>query len=180
MERQPTSLLVVGLGDVVRADDGLGPTAVARLCGRWLPPDGVRVIDGGTRGLALLSLLAEAEAVILVDAVSVPGQPPGSQVRLQGAAVAAAARSQLSPHQQAISEVLGALQLFDRLPKDLVLLGVVPESADLGFGCTPAVEGALEELLVHIRDEAAALGHPFTPRAGESAGACCPPRGALA
>jgi hydrogenase maturation protease len=160
----PAQLLVVGLGDVLRADDGLGPTAVARLCGRWLPPPGARVIDGGTRGLALLPLLAAADTVILVDALATPGLQPGTLVRLTGDDVPSATRDQLSKHQEAIAEVLGALHLLDRLPRRLVLLGVVPESLDLGFGCTATVEAALEGLLARIRAEAAALGFPFAPR----------------
>lgn len=164
MDTETCKLLVVGLGDLLRSDDGLGPTAVARLCGRWQPPAGVRVLDGGSRGLALLPLLAGADAAILVDALAVPRRQPGDLVRLGGDEVADAARDHLSPHQEAVAEVLGALHLLDRLPRRLVMLGVVPESTAEGFGCTPRVEAALEPLLERIREEAAGLGFTFSPR----------------
>lgn len=173
MDSQPDKLLVVGLGDLLRADDGLGPTAVARLCGRWQAPAGARVVDAGTRSLTLLPLLGGAEAVILVDAVAAPGLPPGAVVRLDGDDVPSATRGQLSVHQEGVAEVLGALHLLDRLPQRLVLLGVVPESVEAGFGCTATVEASLEDLLARIRDEAATLGFPFVPRGDHGCPAGC-------
>ncbi len=154
-------LLVLGLGNVLCSDDGAGPAVVGRLAARWQAPAGVRVTDGGTLGLTLLSLLADADHVLLVDAVRVPGLAPGTLVRLTGDDVAAATREQLSVHQVGVADLLDALRLLDRLPRQLSLLGVVPESIELGFGCTPAVEAALEDLVTAVVDEAASLGFPF-------------------
>ena len=65
-----SSLLILGLGNVVLRDDGVGSAAVAALIDAYEPPERVRVLDGGTLGLALLPYLEDAADVILVDAVN--------------------------------------------------------------------------------------------------------------
>jgi hydrogenase maturation protease len=77
-----TPLLVLGLGNVLLADDGVGSAAVTELRDRYEPCDGARVLDGGTLGLSLLPYLDQADIVILVDAIRADA-PPGSLVRLQ-------------------------------------------------------------------------------------------------
>ena len=59
-----TPLLILGLGNVLCADDGAGVVAVARLLQRWQGPNGVRILDGGTLGLALLPELQDADRAI--------------------------------------------------------------------------------------------------------------------
>ena len=157
-------LLVLGLGNVLCGDDGAGPAVVSRLAAGWDTPIGTRVSDGGTLGLSLLALLSDCESVILVDAVRVPGLAPGTLVRLIGEQVPAAARDQLSVHQVGVADLLEALHLLGRTPRKVVLLGVVPASVDLAYGCTPAVAEALDDLAGTVVAEAAAQGFFFRPR----------------
>jgi hydrogenase maturation protease len=132
------------------------------------PAPGVRVLDGGTLGLALLPTLEAADTVLIVDAIRSDG-PPGSLVRLEGEDVAQAAHDRLSVHQVGVSDLIGAARWQGSLPRRLLLLGLVPESIDLGLERTPAVEAALPALVDAVRAECAALGHPFLPRrAGEA------------
>lgn len=156
-------LLILGLGNVLCADDGLGAAAVARLTRAWAPPPGVLVRDGGTLGLALLPLVEAARDVVLVDAVRADA-PPGTLVRLEGEAVPAAALERLSVHQIGVADLLGALAWRGRMPRRLVLLGLVPETIDLDLGRSPAVEAALPALVAAIVEEAAALGARFALR----------------
>lgn len=157
-------LLVLGLGNTLCTDDGAGPFVVERLLARWEPPVGVRVLDGGTLGLSLLPLVADAEAVILLDAVRVGDAPPGTLVRLTGEDVPTATRHQLSVHQIGVADLLDGLQLLGKLPPRLVLLGVVPESLELGYGVGAAVRPALDLLAERTVEEAATLGFRFRPR----------------
>jgi hydrogenase maturation protease len=157
-------LLVLGLGNVLCGDDGAGPAVVGRLAAGWDTPIGARVADGGTLGLSLLALLSDCDSVILVDAVRVPGLAPGTIVRLTGKEVPAAARDQLSVHQVGVADLLEALHLLGRTPRKLVLFGVVPESVELAYGCTPAVVESLDELALAVVTEAAAQGFNFRPR----------------
>ena len=124
---KPTRLLVLGLGNVLLGDDGVGAAAIASLLDQYAVPRGVRVLDGGTLGLALLPYLDEADDVILVDAIRSDG-PPGTLVRLDGDQVAPAVATRLSPHQIGVSDLLDGARWLDRYPSRLVLLGLVPEA----------------------------------------------------
>ena len=157
---KPTGLLVLGLGNVLLGDDGLGAVALARLASRYLIPTGVRLEDGGTLGLGLLGLLSEAEHVILVDAVRTDS-PPGTQVRLDGDDVMPAVRDRLSPHQVGVAELLDTARLIGCYPATVTLIGLVPESLDLGLARSPAVAASLDELVEAIVREVAALGYPM-------------------
>ncbi|HET7294436.1 MAG TPA: hydrogenase maturation protease [Vicinamibacteria bacterium] len=161
---RPTPLLILGLGNLLCSDDGLGVAAVRRLCEEYAAAEGVEILDGGTLGLSLLPHLLDARAVILVDAIQGDG-PPGAHVRLEGDEVAPAAAVRLSPHQVGVADLLDAARLLDRFPERLVLLGLVPSRLDLGFGLSRPVEDALPELVRRTAAEARALGFAFEPRA---------------
>jgi len=163
-------LLVLGLGNVLCGDDGLGAVAVHLLHRRYRVPDGVLVLDGGTLGLSLLPRLEQAREAILVDAIRADG-PPGSFVRLEGDDVAPAVAARLSVHQVGVVDLLDAARWCDCYPSRLILLGVVPESLELGVRRTAAVEAALPGLVERIVQEARELGHLFVPRTGDETAA---------
>lgn len=152
-----TSLLVLGLGNVLLQDDGLGVAAITQLIERYDRPDGVRILDGGTLGLSLLPAVEDADRLILVDAIQGDGAP-GDLVRLMGDDVGPAVASRLSPHQVGVADLLDGARWLGRYPSSVVLLGVVPESIDLGVGLSPAVERKLPELVDCVVAEARALG----------------------
>jgi len=158
---RPTSLLVLGLGNLLLGDDGVGSAAVALLLDRYQPPRDVRVLDGGTLGLALLPYLDDADAVVLVDAIRADAAP-GSLVRLDGEQVAPAVATRLSPHQIGVADLLDGARWLDRYPARLVLLGIVPETMDLAVGLSPDVAKSLPDLVERVVEEAAAMNFVFT------------------
>jgi hydrogenase maturation protease len=170
---QAVPLLVLGLGNVLCGDDGLGAVAVHLLERRYRAPEGAVVLDGGTLGLSLLPTLEQAGTAILVDAIRADGAP-GAFVRLEGDDVAPAVAARLSVHQVGVLDLLEAARWRGRYPPKLVLLGLVPQSLELGLGRTPAVEAALPALVERIVAEAAGLGHVFVPRTGDEAAAVGP------
>lgn len=157
------SVLVLGLGNVLCGDDGAGVVAVHRLQREWHVPEGVEVLDGGTLGLSLLAHLEGARRVILVDAIRADA-PPGSFVRLSGEEVAPAARERLSPHQIGVADLLDSLELLDSMPEEMVLLGVVPQTIELGLGLSPGVAAAIPVLVERVAAELERLGCPPAPR----------------
>jgi hydrogenase maturation protease len=161
---------VLGLGNVLLGDDGLGAAALARLKFGYCIPEGVSIEDGGTLGLGLLGLLAEAEHVILVDAVRTDS-PPGTLVRLDGDDVVPAVRDRLSPHQIGVAELLDTARLIGCYPSRVTLIGLVPESLDLGLAQSPAVAVSLDELVEAIVREVVALGYQMVPQTGSRLGA---------
>jgi hydrogenase maturation protease len=160
---EPIPLLIVGLGNVLLGDDGLGVDAVERLKKEFDLPDDVRVMDGGTLGLALLPLLQSARRVILVDAVAADAEP-GSLVRIEGDEVAHAAAHRLSPHQVGVADLLDGLRLLGGLPEEIVLLGLVPETIDLSVDRTERIEQRLPSLTEAVAIEAGELGSPLRRR----------------
>jgi hydrogenase maturation protease len=167
---RPTALLVLGLGNLLCGDDGIGPATIHLLARRYDTPDGVMVLDGGTLGLALLPYVEDAQQVLLIDAVRAD-LPPGSFVRLQGEEVAPAVAERLSVHQVGVADLLDAARWRGTYPAQLTLLGLVPETVELGLGRTAAVERQLPALVARIVAEADRLGYRFRERNNETAGA---------
>ncbi len=157
--RRPSRCWCWGSGNVLCGDDGLGAVAVHLLERRYRAPDGVLVLDGGTLGLSLLPQLEQAREAILVDADPRPTGRPGSLVRLEGDDVGPAVAARLSVHQVGVADLLEAARWRDCYPSRLILLGLVPQSLELGVRRTPPVEAALPGLVERIVAEARALGH---------------------
>jgi hydrogenase maturation protease len=161
-----TRLLILGLGNLLCGDDGLGALVARAIAARCEVPGGVDVLDGGTLGLALLPHLEDAERAILVDAVQADA-PPGTIVRIEGEAVGPAVSSRLSVHQVGVADLIDAARLRGRVPPTLVLLGVVPETIALGVGLSAPVRAAAGDLLRLVCEEAGRLGFPLVPRTGD-------------
>jgi hydrogenase maturation protease len=150
--------LVLGLGNLLCSDDGLGIAAVEDLVRTYRLPPGVRALDGGTLGLSLLHCFEDGDDAMLIDAVAAD-RPPGTLVRLDGAQVAPAVRDRLSPHQVGVADLLDALRLLGRLPRRLILLGLVPESLAFGVGLSRVVARRIPDLVAAVVDELRAGGH---------------------
>lgn len=156
-------VLVLGLGNVLLADDGVGAAVLDRLERDYHIPTEVRLVEGGTLGLSLLDEIAEARHVILVDAVATDA-PPGSLVRLDGADVIDAVRDRLSVHQVGVADLLNAARLIGRYPASVVLLGLVPGRIGLGVGRTREVDAAIDALVSAILREVETLGYQLVLR----------------
>ena len=156
-------LLILGLGNVLCGDDGLGVAALARLDRRYRLPERVEMLDGGTLGLSLLHHVRSADALLLVDAIRSDG-PPGTLVRLEGDDVAPAVETRLSVHQIGVADLLDGLRWTDSSPSRIVLVGLVPESLELELGLSPAVERALDTLVEAVAKEVEHLGFELTAR----------------
>jgi hydrogenase maturation protease len=144
--------VVIGLGNVILSDDGLGVHAVRVLRERYAVGDGVELIEGGTAGLLLLPHLADARRAIIVDAVDAGGAP-GTLTRLEGKDWTSAFSIRMTPHEVALEDLLGAVQLSGAWPEELVLLGAQPASIALGTELSAPVAAALDELVDAIASE---------------------------
>lgn len=142
----PRRVVVLGIGNTLCEDEGLGVHAALALQQGWELPPEVQVIDGGTAGMELLDPLADLDLLLVLDAVKAP-QPPGSLVCLQGAEVPVFFRSKLSPHQVSICDVLASLEFAGAAPRQLLLVGLVPERMELGLEMTPTVAARLPEMV---------------------------------
>ena len=150
-------VLILGLGNILFQDEGLGVRAAECLQACNSIPEDVQVLDGGTLGLSLLPFLDDVTHLLILDTVDA-GQPPGTLVRLEGKAIPVALSHKLSMHQVGLQELLVAGSLTGSLPENIVLWGVQPETIDWGLGLTNPVENALEQLVDSVLNELANLG----------------------
>jgi hydrogenase maturation protease len=139
-------VLVIGLGNPIMADDGLGVAALERLRQGWSLPESVRLVDGGTWGMNLLPLIEEAERVVFLDAIDA-GRPAGALILLEREELPRFLALKLSPHQIDLREVLALAELRGTLPSDLVAIGLQPGRVEMAFGLSPEVESRLDDLL---------------------------------
>lgn len=141
-------IVVVGIGNLIRTDDGLGVHAIERLRHDPRVPAGVTLIDGGTYGIELLAYISDSTHLLLIDAIDV-GERPGTIIRmaneeLRGLPCAA------SVHQVGLADLLATLPLVSTAERETVLLGVVPASTDWGASLSPEVETALADLIDEV------------------------------
>lgn len=138
--------VVLGLGNMLMTDDGIGLAALARLQDEWFIPRSVELVDGGTWGMNLLPIIESADRVLVLDAID-SGAEPGTLSVLKDAEVPRVLAQKLSPHQIDLREVLALAALRGTLPAELVALGVQPAVVALGTDLSPAVETRLSELV---------------------------------
>jgi hydrogenase maturation protease len=137
------TVLVLGLGNPLLSDDGVGPRAIERLARGYRFPGNVELLDGGTGGLRLAAEVAEAEKLLVLDAVDA-GLPPGSVLALEPP-WREMKSAKLSPHEISLGDIL-ALARTAGGPQEVVVLGVQPERLGAGVELSPAVAAALERL----------------------------------
>ncbi|MHB9863570.1 hydrogenase maturation protease [Streptomyces sp. YIM S03343] len=149
-------VLVLGIGNELFTDEGLGVVAAHRIAGLSL--DGLQVIDGGTLGIALLPEIAGREALLVLDAVVADGAEPGTVVVLHGDEVTRAQSLMVSAHQLGIAEALAAAELAGCRPHRLAAVGMVPADLDTGYGLSPLVGSRLDRLVRQALDVLAGWG----------------------
>ena len=125
-------VLVLGIGNLLWADEGFGVRAVEALHAAYEFPAGVTLQDGGTLGLMLYEPVARAKRVLVFDVIDF-GLPPGTLRVLRDGDVPAWGRTKLSPHQTSFNDVLALAQMNGRTPGEIVAIGVQPvELNDFG------------------------------------------------
>jgi len=137
---------VLGLGNLLNRDEGLGVRALRLLDVRLPRPRDFELLDGGVLGLNLLMIVEECSHLLILDAVNV-GKPAGTVVELSKEQIPLFAGIKLSQHQVSFQEVLAMAKVRGHLPECLNLVGVQPEDVSLGLELSPTVESALPEVL---------------------------------
>ena len=145
-------VLVLGIGNLVMSDDGVGVKVVQRLQREYRFAENVEIMDGGTLGLDLLPKLEGIERLIVVDAVET-GHEPGTCIRLVGEELPIALETKVSPHQMGLKDLLSVAELLGHAPREMVLIGVQPGSIEMDTELTAAVEAKVNELISMVLDQ---------------------------
>lgn len=153
----PRRVVILGIGNTILSDEGVGVHAAAALARHHALPEGVQVIDGGTAGMEMLDALADVDVLLVLDAVT-SKQASGGVLCLTGPEVPVFFRSKLSPHQVSICDVLASLEFAGHAPRDLVLIGVEPQNLELGLELTPSVAARVPDMVAMAVAQLAARG----------------------
>ncbi len=145
----PEQIAVVGIGNLLLTDDGIGIHALRELEARYLFPDHVYLLDGGTMGLDLLPFIEGKERILFLDAVNFR-KGPGTIGELNDGEIPAFFATKLSVHQIALPDLLGAGKLLGTLPEQMCLIGIEPESIETGYGLSPTLGKRLEAYLMAV------------------------------
>ena len=138
---EPKKILILGLGNILLGDEGVGVRVAEQLLSHPLP-DEIEVIDGGTAGYELINFFEGKEKVIIVDAVKT-NDTPGSVYKLDLALVQEDETVQLSLHQIGLKNVFKMASLMDLNP-EVTLVGIVPKDyQDYNIGLSEEVEKAI-------------------------------------
>ncbi len=163
-EASKPRVLVLGIGNLLWADEGFGVRCVEALHQRHALPPGVSLIDGGTQGMYLLDHVCAADHVLVLDAIDYH-LPPGTLRVFRDAEVPVWADTKMSLHQATFQELLSLARLRNRFPQKITLIGVQPDVLDdLGGSLSPAVRARLDEAVALAVAELQAWGIEVVPR----------------
>jgi hydrogenase maturation protease len=138
--------VVLGLGNLLNRDEGIGVHALRALGDRLGPETSVELVDGGVLGLNLLPLVESCDRLLVLDAVDAD-RPAGTVIELSGDEIPMLAGVKLSEHQITFQEVLGLARFRGRLPGTLRLIGVQPADIAIGLEPSPQVAAAVPSIV---------------------------------
>ena len=159
--------VVIGLGNPLMGDDGLGLAALERLRA-WEFDPYVDLVDGGTWGMNLLHFVEGTRRLLILDAIQAD-LDPGAPVTLEMEEIPRFLSTKLSPHQIELREVLALAELRGTLPDELVAIGLQPGRIEMSEDLSPEVEAGLDGLLQSAVDRLRTWGHRAMPHAARAA-----------
>lgn len=157
-DRPSAETVVIGVGNPLMADDGLGIAALNLLRAGWKFEPSVELVDGGTWGMNLLYLVESANRVLFIDAIHV-GAEPGTDVVLERDDLPRFFSTKISTHQIDLREVLAVAELRGTLPADTVAIGLQPERVKMSLELSPRVRNRLDSLVTRVIERLKAWGH---------------------
>ena len=159
-------VLVLGMGNILLEDEGLGIRALELLEQRYEIPPEVELMDGGTTGMGLLDDISGRQHLLVLDAVQT-GEAPETLVKLAGDEVPVYFGMRISPHQLGLSDVLATLELSGEQPAGVTVLGLVPLSLEMCLTLSDLVNSRLDSLVEAAVNELDRLGWPLQSKPGK-------------
>ncbi|HEX9020189.1 MAG TPA: HyaD/HybD family hydrogenase maturation endopeptidase [Nitrospirota bacterium] len=140
---------VIGLGNILMRDEGVGVHVIRAFQERYDTPDGVEIVDGGTAGFDLLPLIEGRDKVLLVDAVNF-GREPGAIDVLVNDEIPARFSTKASLHHLGLMDILSITKLAGSAPGELCLVGIQPKALEVGLDMTPEICDKVQTLVERV------------------------------
>jgi len=154
---EPGRIVILGVGNLLLTDEGVGPTTIAYLEDRWRFPEHVELVDGATAGLELMNVFGEAAHLVVVDTV-LGGAEPGAIYRFHPDQVPSGVRYRTSIHQITFLDAWTIARILGPAP-EVVIIGVEPEDMSTPHvGLTPTIEARLPDIEEIVLGELVRLG----------------------
>jgi hydrogenase maturation protease len=150
-------ILICGVGNKLKRDDGLGPFVVEELENKEMP-QGVDVADFGISGFKCALKLEGYKKVVFVDAISLPGSEPGRLHRLRINRDALMRSPKLSDfsvsmHETDLERIMATAAVLNIYPDEVVIVGCEPADTAVGLGLTPSVAAAVPQVISLVMQE---------------------------
>jgi hydrogenase maturation protease len=149
--------IVLGLGNTLNKDEGLGVHALQALGEKLGDLDTVEWVDGGVLGLNLMPWVEASSHLLVLDAINAR-KPPGTIIELSGDEIPLYTGIKLSDHQITFQEVLGLAKIRDKFPPHLHLIGAQPVDLSIGVGLSPEIEAVIPEIVKRAEQRLSAWG----------------------
>lgn len=149
-----SNLLILGIGNYLMGDEGVGVHTALRLQKMGLP-ENIEIVDGGTGGFHLLQYFEDHDTVILIDA-TLDGNAPGT-IRLIEPRFAKDFPRAMSTHDIGLRDMVSALQWMEKMPHIYLFVVSIETIQQQGIELTPAIENAMPLLLEKVQEQALQL-----------------------
>ncbi len=166
----PERITVLGIGNPLVKDEGVGVRVAEILMSALRFPDNVAIIDAGTMGMAILNLFRDCDYMLIVDAVDGTGQPPGTVIRMSPEDIAPN-QVRHSLHDTRFIDVLEAAELIGARPEAECIGIQVAQMSEIEIGLTPEVEAAVPAAVEAVLTVLAERGVSASPSSGPDVGA---------
>lgn len=144
---------IYGIGNILLGDDGVGPAVVRYLSSNYCLPADVTLEDLGTPSLDLPAYLAGYDRVIFIDAVALDAPPGTVRVFSRDEITSVPTGIRVSPHEPTINDALIVLDFAGTAPREVVLVGVVPETLEGGMRLSALVAATVPRIAEVVREE---------------------------
>lgn len=139
-------IAVLGLGNILLGDEGVGVRAIEELRKAYDFPENVTIIDGGTMGLDLLPFIEKKDKLLIVDAVKLDKEP-GTIAIIEDEDIPSFVSTKLSIHQIGLPDIIFALRLLGTMPPKITLIGMQPEKIESGLAMSESINKNFGSLL---------------------------------
>ncbi len=141
-----TKIAVLGLGNILLQDEGVGVHVVKKLEKQYQFDPSVNLIDGGTSGFDLLPYFEENDKIIIVDAINF-SEHPGFIGAYENDDILRRLNKKLSLHHLGLTDLLADLKLHDIEPSEIYLLGIQPSSMEMGLELSAVISAKMDRLI---------------------------------
>jgi hydrogenase maturation protease len=149
--QKPERIAIMGIGNLLLKDEGIGVHVVQILQERNNLPDHVEIVDAGTAALDVLQMLGQVDRLIVIDAVK-GGCEPGTLYKFKPDDIRSTNRATTSLHQLGFIEALNIVEKLGNAPRDVTIIGVEPKEIEIGLELSAEIAGKIPQIVQLIQE----------------------------